>query len=135
MSILKFINDVVEDIKLENKQANTPKFDPVKFVLESSEIAQKLIDALIKTHPNHSTFDQGGIENGAEFVADYVMLEWHLAVEHLLYMIHSSDIPYPRERMLRLHELAKEQSVKNFYSTENLENLEPDKLKWVYNRP
>lgn len=131
MSILNFLKDVARDIKREN----TPIFNFHKFVLESSELAQALIDELKEAHPNHSTFDQAGIENGSETVADWMKYEWPLAVEHLLYMIHSADIPYPRDRMLRLHELAKEKNIKNNYSLENLAGWEPAKLKWVYNRP
>ena len=131
MSILNFLKDVARDIKREN----TPTFNSEKFVLESSSIAQALIDRLKETHPNHSTFDQAGIENGSEIVANWIKHEWPLAVEHLLYMIHSADIPYPRDRMLRLHEIAKEKNIKNKYSLENLASWKPDRLKWVYNRP
>lgn len=131
MRILNFIKDVLEDIKRENR----PIFNPEKFVLESAEIAQIMIDRLKNTDPNHSTFDQAGIENGSEVVTEYLGLEFDLAVEHLLYMIHEADISYPRDRMLRLHELAREKGIENAYSLESLSSREPEKLKWVYNQP
>jgi len=48
-------------------------------------------------------------------------------------MIHESDISYPRERMLRLHEYAKDAGIKNIYSLENLANVDSEKLKWIFN--
>jgi len=115
--------------------AKTPIFNLKKFIIESSEIAQKLIDELYDANPNHTTFEQGGLVGSHEIVMNYIQPTFNLAVEHLLFMIHESDISYPRERMLRLHEYAKDAGIKSIYSLENLANVDSEKLKWIYNQP
>ena len=117
---------------MKNKK---PFFRPQEFVIESSEIAQNLINDLYAVDPDHSTFNQAGLLNGHEVVSD-PQQDWNIAVEQLLYMIHESDISYPRERMLTLHEYAKEQGIRNYYSFENIaNNRDPEKYERVYNKP
>jgi len=132
----RFFRTVLEDIREENEKAKKPFFRPDEFIMESSQIAQNLINDLYAADPDHSTFNEAGLLYGHEVVSDWMHHgEYDIAVEHLLYMIHSSDISYPRERMLRLHEYAKEASIRNIYSLVNMVNFDPEKLKWVYNKP
>lgn len=131
----RFFRTFFKEIHEENEKAKKPFFRPQEFIIGSSEIAQKLINDLHEADPDHSTFDQAGLLNGHEVVSD-PQQDWNYAVEHLLYMIHESDISYPRERMLSLHAYVKEQGIRNHYSLENINNnLDPEKYKYVYNRP
>jgi hypothetical protein len=87
------------------------------FILESAKLARQLIIELYKDDPTHETFEQVGLLDGAEEVRDYLEHnEIGLAVEHLLYMVHEADIQFPRDRMLRLHQLAERMGLENSYS-------------------
>ena len=80
--------------------------DP-EHVMESAEIAQKLILALHERDPNHETFEQVGLLDGLSIVKEYVEHgELGCALHHFLYMIHEADIEYPREIVLSLHKMA-----------------------------
>lgn len=131
----RFFRTFLKEIQEENIKNRKPFFRSQEFVIESSEIAQNLINDLYAVDPDHSTFIQAGLLNGHEVVSD-PQQDRNIAVEHLLYMIHESDISYPRERMLSLHQYAKEQGIRNYYSLENItNNRDPEKYKCVYNRP
>lgn len=100
------------------------RWNKKKYVIESSELAQKLITELYENDPENETFDQVGFLNGHEIVMDYINYnELGCALSHLLYMIHESDIRYPRERVLCLHDLAEKIGERNYYSKENQKNL------------
>lgn len=110
--------------------------DLQKLIIESAELARELIDDLFAANPSHETFEQVGLLDGFESVVEYIEVgESGCALEHLLYMIHESDISYPRERMLHLHTMAKELGIKNHYSKENQANLSPELVRSIYNPP
>ncbi|GAB5515426.1 MAG: hypothetical protein Rhob2KO_31510 [Rhodopirellula baltica] len=89
----------------------------------TSEV-QILIRELHGRDPNNETFSQVGILNGSDTVADYLTHnELGVALDHLLYMIHESDIRYDLERVKELHALAIQLKVRNHYTAENLRKL------------
>jgi hypothetical protein len=87
-----------------------------EIVLDSAALAAKLIAELHARDPMHPTFDQNGLLSGAEVVAEYIgECELGCALHHLLYMIHESAIDFPKERVLRLHDLAADIGERNHY--------------------
>ena len=91
-----------------------------KAICNAAKIAQRLILELHASNPQNETFAQFGLLDGEEIVIDYLEHnEWGLALQHLLYMIHESDIQFPREVMLQLHGIAKSYGIENHYSKEN----------------
>ena len=105
-------------------------------VMQSADLAQKLINELYERDPQHETFEQFGLLEGFEIVEDYIDHgELGCALHHLLYMIHEADIPYPKENMLSLHQMAKRMGERNHYSKENQTNLTSDQLNMIYNAP
>lgn len=105
-----------------------------QLVLDSAAIAAKLILELHARQPQHPTFDQVGLLDGASIVADFVELgELGCALHHLLYMIHESAIDFPKERVVRLHHLALELGERNHYSRENVATLSLDQRNALYN--
>lgn len=105
-----------------------------ELVLDSAAIAAALILELHARQPEHPTFDQVGLLDGASIVADFVVHgELGCALHHVLYMIHESAIDFPKERVERLHYLAREVGERNHYSRENLETLSPEQRSAIYN--
>ena len=89
----------------------------------TSEV-QSLIRELHERDPNNETFSQVGILNGGETVAEYLIHnEFGVALDHLLYMIHESDIRYDLGRVKELHALAIQLDITNHYTAENLRTL------------
>jgi hypothetical protein len=85
-------------------------------IKEYCDIAQVLINELYKNDPKNETFEQAGIINGREIVNDYFSHgEPEIALEHLLYMIHESEITFPSKALKKLHLMAKEYGIKNSY--------------------
>ena len=84
----------------------------VKYILGAADNAQKLIVELHRRDRDNETFEQVGFLNGREIVKDYIdHNEWGLAWEHLLYMIHESDISFPVDILVELHELARQNGI------------------------
>ncbi|MCA8989372.1 MAG: hypothetical protein KDA78_17110 [Planctomycetaceae bacterium] len=80
------------------------------------EMAHQQIQALYQTSPWNETFFQAGIVDGRDIVIDYLSHnEFGLAVEHLLYMIHESDISLELQLITRLHMIAECYHVSNPY--------------------
>lgn len=105
-------------------------------IQKAAEIAQLLITALHESDPGHVTFEQVGLLDGQSIVNEYIYQgEWELAIEHVLYMIHESEIQFPRDLMLELHAIAKTYGVKNYYSKENQESLSREEWDRIFNRP
>ncbi len=103
---------------------------------KAAEIAQLLIAELHASDPNNATFEQVGLLDGQSVVSDFINQgEWELALEHVLYMIHESEIPFPSDLMLELHAIAKAYGVENYYSKENQEGLTREQLDGIFNRP
>ena len=86
-------------------------------LIQLTESAQKLILELrIRDHENE-TFTQEGIIDGLSIVKDYIKEgEIGMAIEHLLYMVHESDISYPNESLDKLNILVSKYKAKNFYT-------------------
>ncbi len=95
----------------------------IRTIKESANLAQQLIRELYDKDPRHETFDQAGILTGQETVEDYLSHgEWGLALQHCLYMIHESDIPFPQDQIEKLHLIATTYNIRNHYSQENQDN-------------
>ncbi|WP_339735192.1 hypothetical protein [uncultured Gimesia sp.] len=76
-------------------------------IIVATEIAQPLILKLHASDPTNVTFEQVGLLDGQDIVFEFLKHnERGCALDHLLYMIHESDIRYPREIMLEIHEIA-----------------------------
>ncbi len=107
-----------------------------KRISVAAEIAQQLILELHASDPTNITFEQVGLLDGQKTVYDFLNYnERGCALHHLLYMIHESDIRYPREIMLELHEIARFIKEKNHYSKENQVNLTEEMIKNIFNAP
>ena len=90
-----------------------------KKIRRLSLIAQSLITDLHSTHPSDDTFDQLGILDGHSTVADFLdHNEWGLALEHVLYMVHESNIDFPSEDLSVLNSLAEKLGVRNCYDNQ-----------------
>lgn len=108
----------------------------IKKIEDAAEIAQKLILELHGSDPGNVTFEQVGILDGREVVVDFINHgECGLALDHLLYMIHESDIRFPRETLLELHDIARSCGMKNHYSKENKVNLTREQRARIFNAP
>lgn len=91
-------------------------------IKELAIIADNLIADLYSKNPKSSVFDQEGILNGIDIVLDYIHHnEIGLATEHLLYMIHESEIDYPSEKIVYLHKIADSLKLNIFYNLPNTE--------------
>ena len=87
-----------------------------KKIRHFSLIAHALIAEMHAANPNDETFDQVGLLDGDSIVADYLEHgEWGLAIEHVLYMVHESNIDFPDDELAALHALAKRFFVPNSY--------------------
>ncbi|MCP3926396.1 MAG: hypothetical protein GY714_27860 [Desulfobacterales bacterium] len=107
-----------------------------KTILQASEHAHELIHKLHRSDPDNETFEQVGLLAGHKTVVDFIDYgEIGCALHHLLYMIHESDIEFPRKQMLRLHHIAHEIGEKNHYSKENQVNLTTEQISKIYNTP
>lgn len=85
-------------------------------LLEATDKAQGLINDLHQADPSNTTFDQAGILDGREIIRDYVgHNEWGVAFEHLLYMIHESEIDFPDDELWELRSIAKLNGLHNPY--------------------
>ena len=110
--------------------------DIIKKIELSTEVAQKLIKHLYESDPNNITFNQLGLLDGQDIVMDFIEAgEWGCALDHLLYMIHESDIPFPRETMFELHKIAELHNMGNHYSKANQKNLTSEQLAAIFNAP
>ncbi len=108
----------------------------MKKIEVATEIAQKLIRDLHGSDPDNVTFKQVGLLDGQETIIDFINVgEWGCALDHLLYMIHESDIRFPRETMGELHHIDRFHGMKNHYSKENQINLTKEQLASIFNAP
>jgi len=82
-------------------------------ITQHCNLAQELIDELYRNNPANETFEQVGILNGKEIVNDFIDHgELGVALDHLLYMIHESDIQFPLEALKELLSIASEYQSK-----------------------
>ena len=81
-----------------------------------SLIAHSLITELHAANPNDETFGQLGILDGHSIVDGHLEHgEWGLAIEHVLYMVHESNIDFPGDELVALHALAERLGVLHSY--------------------
>jgi hypothetical protein len=93
-------------------------------IVECTSEAQRLINELHERDPKNETFSQVGLLDGADTVAEYLSHnEIAIALEHLLYMIHESDIRFDARSVVSLHSLAERLNIKNHYTASNLRAL------------
>lgn len=89
-----------------------------------AELAHRKIHELHQLDPDNETFSQVGLLDGRDTVFDHLSHdELGVALEHLLYMIHESDIPFDMHQVTRLHEIAKQFQIRNHYTRDNLATL------------
>lgn len=104
-------------------------------IAELAAQAQRLIDELHARAPEDETFSQLGILDGAQIIGDYLGYgELGCAVHHLLYVVHESNIPFPRSEVRDLHEIAGTIGEPNHYSEESLAAKPSGFRAKVYNR-
>lgn len=83
-------------------------------------VAAALIADANDKDPKSVSLDQEGLITGKQIVLDYISHGEHgLAIEHLLYMIHESEVNYPKDKLASLHKIAKSNNVKNYYELPN----------------
>lgn len=88
----------------------------IKKVLVAADNAQDLNDDLYKKDPANGTFEQAGILDGRLIIRDFVdNNEWGPAIEHLLYMIHESEINFPENDLEAIHLIARHHGIRNVY--------------------
>jgi hypothetical protein len=98
--------------------------DAIYEIRQCAAMAQRLIRELHERDPENETFSQVGLLDGEETIIDYLSHnEWGIAFEHLLYMIHESDIGFDMGRVERLHRIAEHFRIKNHYTRSNLSKL------------
>lgn len=108
--------------------------DAIRTIGECAETAQRQIRELYKRDPDNATFTQAGLLNGQDLVEELLShSEWGIAVEHLLYMIHESDIAFEMTRVVHLHAIAEQFGIDNHYTRSNLTTL--GKLSDAFNIP
>ena len=96
----------------------------VRQIQESAETAHRRIHELHQRDPCNNTFTQGGLLDGRETIVDYLSHnEVGIALEHLLYMIHESDITFDLQRVTHLHDIARQLGIQNHYTRDNLVKL------------
>ncbi len=89
-----------------------------KILFESCKIVQSLITKLYEKAPDNVTFEQAGMRNGLEVVADYLKhSEVEIALEHLLYMINESDITCPSDVKENLSKITKKYKLEDIGSS------------------
>jgi hypothetical protein len=110
--------------------------EPTKLIEAAAETAHRLITDLYHSDPDNVSFTQVGLLDGRDTIMDFISHdEWGCALDHLLYMIHESDIDFPRETVHELHDLAKSHGMPNHYSKENRVNLTQAQLNSIFNAP
>ena len=93
--------------------------DYERMITEYCSMAQDLIDERHLNNPCGKIFEQEGLLNGCVIVNDYLAHgEIGIALEHLLYMIHESDILFPLDALKTLHSMAYEAGIKTSYTTD-----------------
>lgn len=98
--------------------------DMRRLILESASEAQALLHELHALDPDNDTFTQVGLLDGSKTVSGYLdHNEFGVALDHVLYMIHESDIRYDADRVRKLHDLADTLNINNHYTSANLRRL------------
>ena len=86
-------------------------------IQECVGIAQNTIQELHHRDPNDETLTQVGLLNGQDIIHDFLSHnELGAALEHLLYMIHESNITFDMNRVVRLHDIAKSYGIRSHYT-------------------
>jgi hypothetical protein len=110
--------------------------EPTGLIEAAAETAHRLITDLYRSDPANASFIQIGLLDGRDTVMHFISHgEWGCALDHLLYMIHESDIDFPHETVQELHDLAKSHGMPNHYSKENRVNLTQTQLDSIFNAP
>jgi hypothetical protein len=98
--------------------------EAVREIQRCTELAHRQIHELHHMDPNNKMFSQVGLLDGRDTVFNYLSHnELGVALEHLLYMIHESDIAFDMKQVIRLHKIAELFHVRNHYTRENLAKL------------
>lgn len=89
-------------------------------IIEYLNIASNLISEAHSENPESDVFEQAGILTGKEIVLSYIdHRELGVAIEHLLYIVHESEVSYPQSKLVALHEIAKKLKVEYNYVLPN----------------
>ncbi|MEM8486321.1 MAG: hypothetical protein AAF564_12285 [Bacteroidota bacterium] len=93
-------------------------------IRQCSADAQLLIHDLHDREPGNETFSQVGLLDGDQIVKEYLdHNEFGIALDHVLYMVHESDICFDPQSVLALHALAEKLKIDNHYTAANLASL------------
>jgi len=77
---------------------------------------QRLLDNLYRRNSSDETFEQNGIINGQDIIEGYLKNnEIGLAVEHLLYMVHESNITLSTTETNTLNDVLLKLGIDNVY--------------------
>jgi hypothetical protein len=96
----------------------------IKTVLVAADQAEQLIGELYERDPTNETFEQAGMLDGRKIIQEFIDYnEWGLGLQHLLYMIHESEIKYPPNDLQELHFIAKLRGIRNFYDQHDAEGF------------
>lgn len=92
----------------------------IRHIRECSEIAHQLLADLHEDDADNETFTQTGLLDRQEIIDDYLSHnELGAALEHLLYMIHESDMHFDQSRVVELHAIAKQFNINSHYASSN----------------
>lgn len=87
-----------------------------KRIAELAAKIQHQINELYSNQPDNEIFEQEGILTGFQIVREYLDQDENgLAIEHLLYMVHESNIPYPAKIIEEINDLSSRYKIKNSY--------------------
>ena len=87
-----------------------------KKIRHFSSIEHSLITEMHAANPNDESFDQLGILGDDSITASFLEHgEWGLAIEHLLYIVHESNLVIPDDELTELHALAERRSIRSSY--------------------
>jgi len=86
------------------------------------DIAESLILDAHAKDPKNDVFEQEGLLNGKSTALEYIDHgEYGLALEHLLYMVHESEVNFPKDKLISLHKMAKKFDARNEYAIPSTE--------------
>ncbi len=106
-----------------------------RLIMTAAKKAHELVQDLHSRDPGNETFEQVGILNGLETITEFIEHnEQGCALDHLLYVIHESDISFPLDTVRELHKLAVDYNEPTFYRRDNPE-LTEEQISQIYNLP
>ena len=108
----------------------------IRLIRASTEIVNRLIQKLHQDDPENITFEQLGILDGQKIIEDFLNHgEPKLAFDHLLYVIHESNIVVPPQLVTDIHTLAAQCHWNHGYTMEIHYQLRQNRKEGFFNVP